>query len=44
MTNVSDFGCRFSELISAKTNRVFGACALEYTAKVSYATDIAFIQ
>ena len=43
MTIVNDFGCRFSELISTKINRIFGACVLEYTAKVSYITDIVFI-
>ena len=36
------FGCRFSELISTKINRIFGACVLEYAAKVSYVTDIVF--
>jgi hypothetical protein len=43
MTIVYDFGCRFSELISTKINRIFGACVLRYAAKVSYITDIVLI-
>lgn len=43
MTIVSDFGCRFSELISTKIHMAFGACVLECAAKVSYITSVVFI-
>jgi len=43
MIVVNDFGCGFSKLISTKINRIFGDCVLEYTAEVSYITDIVFI-